>query len=438
MNQLQKYAASAAMLGGAHFSRAPSNSDGINTGQHYQYFVDETQAYAEYYGPLASNCYNTEAQGINLDDWYSYVPIRIRVSPAAQSSTGETMLDDWQRIKIIAPVHINYIGQGALMNFEGNTWIVYKPTNVGGVIGDAVIRRCNSVINVLDYYGNIVSIPMSFAKMNTQSNAPQVSENMILSKNYLQCICQLNDYTKQFTENTRMILGKAAYAMRGLNDFTREFTDQADSAHLLSFAIERTEPLEQDSIELQCADYYSFTWKLALTGPDTMIPGATRAVSVQSIRNGEIVTDTEENPVSYLFASSDTDVLTVDETGAVTAVGEGSATITVTLAQNPNITQSMEITVAESAGNSVSFTTTIFPTLREMDSMSITAAYFEGGAETEEPVAFKFSGAPQSTYQAVVDGNTCTITALAASIPPLVVTASKNEYSVSAEVRLIT
>lgn len=438
MNQLQKYAASAAMLGGVHYSRAPSNSDGIDSGINYQYFVEETSAYAEHYGPIASNCYDTAAQGIDLNDWYKYVPIRIRVSPAAQSSTGETMLDDWQRIKIIAPVHINYIGQGAMMNFEGNTWIVYKPMNVGGIIGDAVVRRCNSVINILDFYGNIVSIPMSFSKMGTQGNAPQVSENMILSKNYLNCICQLNDYTKQFTENSRMILGKAAYRMRGLNDFTREFTDEQDSAHLLTFTIEREEPLEQDNMELQCADYYSFSWRLVLTLANAMTAGSSQTVSVQSIRNGVTVEGTEAQPISYQYTSSDESVLTVDADGTIQSVGEGTATITVALEQNPDISQSVEIWVSESAGDYIAFTTTIFPQLREMDTMQIGAAFYSAGQETGEEVKFAFSGAPESTYRAEITGNVCTITALAASAVPLTVRAHRQNDSVSAEIWLIT
>lgn len=414
-----------------------SNGTKIRTGLQKQYVRDETILYTADIGELASNVYETASQGIDQENWYSYIPIKIRVDNAVQVSSGELMTDDWMKIYIILPTGIDTIGQGAYMYFDSNWWMVYKPKGVFTVRGTALIRRCNTVINKLDYYGNIVSIPMVFSKLGTLGNAPQVTENMILSKNYMNCFCQLNDITKTFTENTRMVQGKAAYAIRGINDFTREYTDDPTSVHIMAFTIERQEPLEQDSIELQVADYYSFSWFLSISAHEHMVVGGTQQSMITSYRNEREVQSTEENPISYLYESSDTSVLEVSEDGVITAIGEGKASLNVRLAQNEAISQTLEIEVTASGESRVTFTSSPIDVLDEQDTCIVTAAYIEDGIQTDEDVEFSFSGAPERCYKAtIIEKNTCQIRCYNASKIPLVVTVSAHDTTDTMSIRL--
>lgn len=420
MADLKKIAKSAAMLGGRPMNR--STGKGYDTGLTKQYFAEATQDYTEEYGDLASNCYDAECQGLDSEDFYTYRKVKIRVFPAASSRTGELMPDDWQEMYIIKPTGLNYVPQGAYLTFAGNKWLVYKGKNVGTVLGSAIIRRCNSVINVLDWYGNIVSVPMSFSKMATLGNASHASENSIIAKNYISCICQKNEYSSAFAENTRMILGKAAYSMRGLNDFTREFTDEPGSIHLLTFTIERSEPLEQDSIELQCADYFSFSWDIRITAATSMRVGSSQQLNITSVRMGTEVNSTEKHPISYAFSSSDPDVMTVSESGIITAAGIGTATITATLVQNPKISKSIQMESAESGGTYLAFTNTPIHALAEFEEYTVSAALFQSGEVTDEPVTFTFTGAPVSSYEVVRSGkNGVTIRCYIASTTPLTI-----------------
>lgn len=436
MPDLNKIARDAILLGVTGTVRK-SNSAAKRTGLQKQYFRDDTLLYTEDVGALASNVYETASQGINFNDWYSYVPIKIRVDNAVQVSSGELMTDDWMKIYVIQPTGIDTIGQGAYMFFDNNWWMVYKPKGVTTVRGQALVRRCNTVINKLDYYGNIVSIPMAFTKLGTLGNAPNVTENMILSKNYMNCYCQLNSITKEFTENTRMIQGKAAYAIRGINDFTREYTEDRDSVHIMAFTIERQEPLEQDSIELQVADYYSFSWAVSLNGNDHMVLNSTQQIVPTSYRNECLVESTEEHPITYLFESSDESVLTVDETGVVTPVGEGTATVRVTLEQNKEKTQSIDISVSAIGESKAIFTTTPINALDEYDSCLVSAAYLENGIETEEEVNFSFSGASERCYGATKVGlNTYEIRCYNASKTPLIVTVESHGTTDTMSIKL--
>lgn len=428
-----------------------TGSSRYDEGLKKQYFSDQTRLYTQEIGPAASNVYDAMCQGVSENgDWYDWRKVRIRVSPAATSSTGETMPDDWQKLHIIKPVSIDTVPIGAYLTFAGNTWIVYKGKNLGSVIGDGIIRRCNSVINVLDWYGNLVAVPMSYAKMGTLGNASHATENSIVAKNYISCVCQLNEYSAAFQENTRIILGKTAYSMRGLNDFTREFTDDADSVHMLTFTIERSAPLPQDSLEFQCADYHSFKWEIFAKAPSEMLPGNTYQISVVSKRNGETVVTSEEHPITYLYSSSNPVAATVDENGVITAkqtpLGRPFQTkITVKLAQNPKISAEITVTVNRKTSRQVEFLTPIPSTLAEYESATIAPVLISGGRPLYgEKFELLASGPPESAYglEKVAD-NTWRLTAYGASNTPLVLTAkttsSLSDYlEASATVRLVT
>ena len=439
MPDLRKMANTAASLSGA--ARKPARNRTMADGSLMpQYFADEMVAYTQEIGQIASNVFLADCQGLNTDDFYEWRKVKIRSIRAAQAQTGETMPSDWQRVYFVSPASITYVPQGAMMKYADNTWIVYKDKNIAAVNGNCIVRRCNAVINLLDYYGNIVTVPISYAKMGTLGNATHATENTITSKNYMACICQLNEYSRDFTENTRIILGKSAYQMRGLDDFTREFTDDPDSVHLLTFTIERTELQAYDSAEYGVADYYGFNWNITVDWNNSMMRGTTQTLNVASQRNGQTVTDSREHPISYIYTSSDESVLTVDEHGMITAVGEGTAQITVELEQNPEKSTTVTIDVPASENEYVAFTTTLPPSLKAFSSVRVVAAFFQNGAPTADPVEITFSGPEKSAFAANPGGepNSYGLTAYNASPIPLTVTASCNGYTVTAQIALVT
>ena len=438
MADIIKLARTAGTLCGVGWSM-PSNRVNADGSLQTQYFQNETVAYVQEMGPYASNVYAADCQGLDPQDFYKWRKVKLRSIKAAQAQTGETMPDDWQRIYFISPANYTYIPQGAMLKYADNTWIVYKGKNMEAVHGSAIVRRCNAVIHVLDWYGNVVSVPMSYAKMGTLGNATHATENTITSKNYIACICQLNEYSRQFYENTRIILGNTAYAMRGMDDFTREFTDDPDSVHLLTFTIERVEVQPYDNVELGVADYDGFSWNISIDWNNSMIVGATQALTVNSKRNGVNVSDSTEHPIAYLYASSDENVLTVDESGAVTAVGEGTADITVTLAQNPQIKKTVTIDVPAQESEYVAFTTTIPKTLHEYASLVVSAAKFVNGEPTVIELQFRFTGPEDGVFTVTQTGtNRYALMTYRASQVPLTITASDGTHTAEAQIRIIT
>ena len=428
MANIVKMAQTAGTLSGR--GRAPASNRAYKDGSlRPQYLANETQAYIQQMGQYASNVFTADCQGLNPNDFFEWKRVQLRSVRAAQAQTGSTMPGDWQRIHIINPAHYTYLPQGAMLKYADNTWIVFKDKNIAAFQGQAIVRRCNAVVNLLDWYGNIVHLPISYAKMETLGNAPHTTENTITSKNYIACICQLNEYSKEFTENTRILLGKTAYAMRGLDDFTREFTDDPDSAHLLTFTIERVELQSYDSAEYGVADYYGFRWEISANWQNSMKVGMTQTVTPTSRRNGNAVADSEEHPISYYFTSLDESVVTVDENGVVTAVGEGTADIIIELAQNPGKTLTITIEVPAAESEYVAFTESVPTYIHEFESITVSAAYFENGEATAEELTFSFMGPSAGAFS---------VTAYHAATTPLKVTAEYGANSISAEIFLIT
>lgn len=396
-------------------------------GRQRQYFAEQTQANAALYGELADNVYDTAIQGLDPQkDWYEFTPVQIRTASASISTTGEVMPDDWQRIHIIQPSGITYISQGAYLFYANSWWIVYKSNNMSTGLGQAIVRRCNAVVNVYDYYGNVVPIPISYAKMGTLSNAAHSTENTIEAKNYISCVCQYNEHTSGFSENTRIILGNTAYAMRGVNNFTREFTNE-DSVRLISFTIELDRPLPTDDMENKVADGLSLEWQLNVTANPTMNVNGTQQLAAQARRNG----NTPTKACTYSYVSSKKSVATVSATGLITAHSTGTADITVSLRENPKVKQTVTIEVT-AARTYVGFTLMPKAEIETLESTDVTAAFFENGAKTVQSVSFEFTGENGSFGTENKGNNRYTLTAYAAG--KVLITAKYGAYSATTEV----
>ena len=72
----------------------------------------------------------------------------------------------------------------------------------------------------------------------TRANANEYNIYEGLPDHYNSCIMQANPQTLGvLQENTRLVMGGAVYAVRGLSDYIREFTEDKDSVRLLYFSL---------------------------------------------------------------------------------------------------------------------------------------------------------------------------------------------------------
>ena len=395
-------------------------------GKQFEYFENPTSAYIFENAQYAANYYKAEVQGIMPGTFDTKREAYIRSSDVVEQTTGSKMPNDYQVI-YFQDTRIRGLYTGAKVKYGGNTWLAISPFNVADPLSSAVVRRCNAVWKRLDYYGNVLAEPFVFQDGRAQSTANEYLDYSVIPNWYQKCVMQLNDDTKELAYNRRIVLGSSVVEVRGLVDFITDFSGQTNEetglpepSHVIFFDAQFQEPLEIDDMENGIAGGKAFSWVITPSFSASMGVNGTQTISVVSMRNNE-APDTTKHPVSYQFSSSDENVLTVDENGIVTSVGEGAATVTITLEQNPNIKAVAEIAVTEESPQAeFVFTPELPKKMKQMQTYAGTVSVMQGGTVIETPIKMTAHGGTQAA-DAVFNSadNTLSIQAYEASDMPL-------------------
>ena len=250
---------------------------------------------------------------------------------------------------------------------------------------------------------------------------------------------QLNENTKELAYNRRIVLGSSVVEVRGLVDFitdfsgqTNEETGQPEPSHVIFFDAQYQEPLKMDDMERGIAGGKSFSWVITPSFSASMGVNGTQTIHVGSLRNGE-APDTEKHPVSYLFLSSDSSVLSVDANGVVTSRKEGKATVTIALRQNKSIKATAEITVnAETQQAEFVFMPELPARMKQMQTYNGTVSVQQSGQIIETAISMTAHGGTQAA-DAVFNSaeGTLSIRAYEASDLPLSLVFKADEYGLT-------
>ena len=115
----------------------------------------------------------------------------------------------------------------------------------------------------------------------------------------------------------------------------------------------------------------------------------------------------------------------MDDEGVLRAVGEGSATITAVLEQNPALTAELTVSVVET-GEEIRVLNVVPPSIRQYTTEQIRVSYVLNGEGQTNPPPFEwtFSGAEEKDYSVTLyeNGRTCAITCNSPSAEPLAAT----------------
>ena len=446
MNELLKRARKIAINGGLRHSyteRMPSQY----ADKGYEYFADASHLHREQMLQYASDFFpGAMVQNWDMGGAWENVPLRMAnvIKPTAAINRA---LDEYKMVIPEDPT-INYLRPGTKIECMGSTWLVVNPDNISGGDGMAIVRQCKAVWNHLDYYGNVVSEPIIldldiFGHANASAPDTQTTQN--IATGYYNITCQYNDFTRQINDNTRLILGSKAYQVTGYGDFIQEFTSDVNSVRLVSFAVRvLTSADDSDDLEKRVAGGKAFSWDGFISGPDEWGTEYGDAYyNVETTRNGKKITPTAAYPYHYVWAVDDESVATIapigNEGARLTALQNGTVTITATLYQNPEIVFSKTVTV-EAAKDCVRFVKTgpVAP-LEPYQSVILTAYDYDesGGVDMGATINFTESGAAEGSYRmTVVNNNTVEITCIRYSPTPLTVTAEYDGKTDSVQIEL--
>lgn len=418
----------AALTAGA-VSAVPNNSPPRYADKQFQYFAHETAKFVTENIRYATDFVLAKIQGLEPNDPNSWGDYYIRMADVVHPGAAMTRkIDNYKQILFEDP-RIEYLRTGTKIQALGSYWLAVNPMNLSTAGASGIIQRCNAVWNYLDYYGNVISEPIIVENARAGANDSDYQSSGLVSKGYFNIICQYNEFTAQINTNTRVILGSAAWRVTGYADFRQGITGDYDSVRLLEFTVRYDEPnVDIDDMANHVAGGKTFSWDIPVSGVPEMIAGQTAQFTAVSERMGKTIENTDNQPITYTWASDNEEVAMVDSFGAVTALGEGTATITATLEQNCAISGAFSVTVSAAGQTGVSFTTTPPTSISAYNEATLTAAYFEGGEETDNALSWEFSGADSGSYSYIVGPKSCTVYCFSHSTTPLTVTVGYGDY----------
>lgn len=419
---VEKHIRNAGLLSGlpSHREYIPS----ANAAKRFPFLTSETLAFQQEYLEFASDFFEAEAQGVK-DDFYEFVPVLIRLSDIVPSQgTTDNLTEDWKKVGFQNP-NIGWVGLGAKINVGKDVYIVTNPSNRSTAVTTAIVRRCNAVRKGLDYYGNVTTEPFVWEKGAELATTNYQSEQMVLPNGYNHCVMQLNENSADLTDGARIVLGNTVYNVRGVVQFMREFTNDEDSSHIVYFDLHRDQPGEYDDMKRKIADGLAFSWDIIVTGSPTMAIGMEQTLSMRSIRNG--VYENGAHTVSYLFGTSDQSIAKIDAQGKITALASGSCEITVSLAQNPDISTVLKLTVAEENPGVLSVSGNDLTYIKQGQKAIFNA---------NMPVTFKFSGVDNKRAGILTAATSATVTCYYPQDTPITMTAEADGQVVTKIIQL--
>ena len=399
--------------------------------RHKQYMSEARTLFEEDRAYLSMDYVHGRIQGLDPDDFFKWTEVDIRLSNVSTQSVtafDSKNYDDFKEIMFSNPKYA-YVPQGALLETMGSIWMVTNPDNMSNASPNTVIARCRSHFCMYDDYGNVVAIPLVIDRRAMLSNRNEHPQNIVIPEGYFNVKVQANKFTLQLNDNSRIILGKSAYHLTGFTDFFEEFTYDVSSCHVITFAIRREQPQQNDDVPHRIADGLLFTWSAELVGNNEISVGTSTQLTPHMLKNSVVMPTTKEAPQTWIFTSSDETVATVDLNGIVSGVSDGEVTITATLQENPNLTASMNVVVEEAEQSGIEILTYVPPTLRQYDDLTIKVRGY--GDVASVPMVWSFSGADENDYTAEVnaDGTECILTCDSPSSKPLNVEIKANDYT---------
>lgn len=416
------------------------------------YFEHSTNSFVWENAKYASNYYAAQVQGCIPGDFDAVRGANIRTMDIVEQSTGTQMPNEWQCVFFQDP-RIKGLYTGAKLWYAGNVWLCTAPKSVASDSANAVIRRCNAIWNFIDYYGNVITEPFVWNKLNANATSNEYLDYNSIAHDYQRCCMQLNDKTRHIRHNQRVVLGNGVYQVSGIVDFISDFGEtmeengefkqrQKSESHIMYFDLYKTEPLAGvDDMENEVADALKFGWKIGISADASLQVGKTVNLDAYSLRSDAesedvLVESTDEHPISYSYHSLDESILTVDSEGNVTAVAAGSTYITVTLDQNDSIVGNFLFFVTEAATNWLTLTPELPDSLRMYESATAEVRYTVNGTETTEGITLTATGPDDYCYSATLEDGVININAYYPSDKPLVITITAGVYSLTKTIRL--
>lgn len=288
------------------------------------------------------------------------------------SPTAAVVLDAEERIGVYNDKVIickDELKRGDIISYKEAKRLIFYPVdhNMQSYSGRA--RECNHNI-AFNFAGNVMWFDVI---LESQTYDVDTGNVINLPEGKIEVWMQENEESTCVKLEQRFLNTGRAWKVIGI--------DRARPG-LMRLFCELTESNSNDNFELGVADYYAYVKEYSITvnhaQPISITVGNTLQLSVSVQENQTTVTDK-----TVLYESSDEAIFKISETGLITAITEGNATVTVMLEDDLKVTATAEIIVeaAEITPANYRIELTGNSSLKLGFPRTITAKIFENEAE---------------------------------------------------------
>jgi len=265
------------------------------------------------------------------------------------------------------------IKRGDLINWDGGNWLIIS--EIGHkryTYYKGIIQRCNYNIK-FNFQGTIKQFPAI-----VDSRVFDVETNQYLSIPAGKIVVTLpnNADTDNITLGQRFISMKNAWKVSGI-DRTKN--------GLLVLWCELDSIISSDDVVNEVANAGDYVYTLEITNGETANVQETSTLQLNVVvkLNGEVVTDK-----AIIFSCDNTSIATVDNTGLVTAISAGDCIITASLAESPNVYDTISITVTALPEHNYAVTISGNTSIVKNYTATYTATFTDNGVPITEQSEF--------------------------------------------------
>jgi len=297
--------------------------------------------------------------------------IQINNNPvkAVISSTNINKNNDDKYISTLEPIN-----QGDLILYNNLNWLIISEVNGQRIIKyKGIMRKCNFTIK-FNFLGNIKPFP---SILETKVLDIESGQYVTLPIGKIIVMLQDNVDTRDIILGQRFLIMGQAWKVMGI--------DKSKNG-LITLNCEDDLFNANDDKVNEIADRWQYeithTYILTITNSDTA------AVNINDILIVNVtVTDngvTMTNPdITYL--SSDSNIVSVDNSGQAMGINLGTATITAQMTNNPSVNDTLQVTVQEApVSHNYSIVINGLATIKLGQTQSYTATFYDNGVEVTD------------------------------------------------------
>jgi len=269
------------------------------------------------------------------------------------------------------------IKRGDLINWDNEYWLIISE------IGQkrysyykGIIQKCNYNIK-FNFQGTIKEFP---AIVDSKVFDVETNQFFSVPAGKIVVTMQNNENSENITIGQRFIKMKTAWEVTGIDRTKNGLIILHCDLDMIDLS---------DDLENEIANAGDYVYTLEITNGETanIQKTSTLQLNIQVKLNGNVVTDK-----TIIFSCDNTLIATVDENGLITGISAGECIITASLAENPNVYDTITITVTSLPEHNYAVTISGSTSIIKTKTATYTATFNDNGVPITEESEFWLTG----------------------------------------------